>query len=355
MASMKIPNNSQAIEQTIGRLEEILDQPRRYPDYRPFGIDLFQSDRIVSVGRHTFAIEWKRSGALGQVAMAANQLNRAVQESNSSLIPLLAVPYMGVKGKSYCEQVGVSWLDLSGNSSITAEGLYVRERGHRSRYRRRGPLESPFGPKGSRIARWMLAHPGEVFRQRELASAVGLNEGYTSRVIGKLIENQLVSRERKGIRLYEPDLLLSSWEEAYHFNRHTLIPGHIPAQSGIELARSVAHTLNESRTEYAMTGLAAAWFQTGHAAFRLLTLYLREAPSADFMSRLAFRAEPRGANTWIVVPNDEGVFQANETLKEVRCVHPVQAYLDLQEHPERAKEAAEELYSRLLTWGRRDD
>ena len=354
MASMKIPNDCQATEQTIGRLEEILNQPRRYPDYGPSGKGLFHPDRIVSVGRHTFAIEWKQSGALGQVALAANQMIRAVQESDSPLIPLLVVPYMGVKGRSYCEQAKVSWLDLSGNSSITAEGLYVRERGHRNSYRRRGPVESPFGPKGSRIARWMLAHPGEVFRQRELASAVGLNEGYTSRVIGKLIENQLVSRERKGIRLSDPDLLLRSWEEVYRFNRHTLLPGHIPAQSGVELARSVAHTLNESGAEYAMTGLAAAWFQTGYSAFRLLTVYLREAPSPEFMSRLAFQSEPRGANTWLVVPNDEGVFQANETLEEVRCVHPVQAYLDLQEHPERAKEAAEELHSRLLTWERHD-
>ena len=354
MTSMKIPNDYQAIEQAIGRLENILDQSSRYVDSGLSNIGTFLPDMIVSVGQHTFVIEWKRSGTLGQVGLAANQLIRAVQESDSPLIPLLVVPYMGVKGRSYCEQAKVSWLDLSGNSSITAEGLYVRERGHHNRYRRRGPLESPFGPKGSRIARWMLAHPGEVFRQRELASAVGLNEGYTSRVIRKLLENQLVTREREGIRLSDPDLLLSSWEEVYRFSRHARIPGHIPAQSGVELARSVAHTLNESSAKYAMTGLAAAWFQTRYAAFRLLTVYLSEVPTAEFKSRLAFRAEPRGANTLIVVPNDEGVFQANETLEEVRCVHPVQAYLDLQEHPERAKEAAEELYSRLLTWGRRD-
>ena len=354
MASMKIPNDYQAIEQAIGRLENILDQSSRHVDYGISSIGTFLPDAIVSVGHHTFVIEWNRSGTLGQVGLAANQLIRAVQESDSPLIPLLVVPFMGVKGKSYCEQVGVSWLDLSGNSSITAEGLYVRERGHRNRYRRRGPLESPFGPKGSRIARWMLAHPSAIFRQRELASAVGLNEGYTSRVIRKLLDSQLITREGKGIRVLDHDLLLNSWEEAYRFNRHARIPGHIPAQSGAELARSVAHTLNTSGTEYALTGLAAAWFQTRYAAFRLLTVYLREAPSPEFMSRLAFRPEPRGANTWFVVPNDEGVLQANETLEEVRCVHPVQAYLDLQEHPERAKEAAEELHSRLLTWERHD-
>jgi len=31
-------------------------------------------------------------------------------------------------------------------------------------------------------------------------------------------------------------------------------------------------------------------------------------------------------------------------------VHPVQAYLDLKDQPERAKEAAEQLRSELLKW-----
>jgi hypothetical protein len=34
------------------------------------------------------------------------------------------------------------------------------------------------------------------------------------------------------------------------------------------------------------------------------------------------------------------------------CAHPVQIYLDLLAHPERAKEAAEELRKRLLPGGK---
>jgi hypothetical protein len=36
----------------------------------------------------------------------------------------------------------------------------------------------------------------------------------------------------------------------------------------------------------------------------------------------------------------------------VRCVHPVQAYLDLKAQPERAAEAADRLRTERLTWGR---
>ncbi len=55
---------------------------------------------------------------------------------------------------------------------------------------------------------------------------------------------------------------------------------------------------------------------------------------------------------WLVVPNDEGVFQGTAEVESIRCVYPVQAYLDLLGHPERAKEAAERLRQELLKWGK---
>ena len=64
---------------------------------------------------------------------------------------------------------------------------------------------------------------------------------------------------------------------------------------------------------------------------------------------LGFRRESRGSNTWLVMPNDEGVFHGAQQVNGIRCVHPVQAYLDLKDHPERAREAADELRSRRLS------
>jgi hypothetical protein len=50
------------------------------------------------------------------------------------------------------------------------------------------------------------------------------------------------------------------------------------------------------------------------------------------------------------VPNDDGVFDGSEAKNGVTCTHPVQTYVDLQGHPERAREAADELRKRLLRW-----
>ena len=49
----------------------------------------------------------------------------------------------------------------------------------------------------------------------------------------------------------------------------------------------------------------------------------------------------------LVVPNDEGVFHGAEIVDGIRCVHPVQAYVDLKDHPERAPEAASEIRRHL--------
>jgi len=65
---------------------------------------------------------------------------------------------------------------------------------------------------------------------------------------------------------------------------------------------------------------------------------------------IGFRPEERGANLWFTIPNDEGVFTGATNPNGVRCVHPVQAYLDLKAQPERSVEAAEELGKRRLKW-----
>jgi hypothetical protein len=64
---------------------------------------------------------------------------------------------------------------------------------------------------------------------------------------------------------------------------------------------------------------------------------------------MGFREESRGENVWFVLPNDEVVFHGEAERQGVNCVHPVQAYLDLTDHPERSGEAAEQLRKKFLS------
>ena len=296
-ASMRVPREHIAIRQVVDRLAEIFEVPSHAIcscfDVPSAGGRIW--DAVFSVGAHSFALEWKRSGSLNQVALAIHQINEARNGLPDGAIPLLAVPYMGEPARERCAQAGLQWLDLSGNARIVAPGVFYQNLGHSNLFRRPGRPESAFGPKGSRIARRLLIDAGETVRQRTLATSTGLDEGHVSRIVGKLLEAGLVERGRDGIRVTDADLLLDSWFEEYRFDRHTVLRGHIAAGSGDSLARALAGALSDTEVPYAATALPAAWLWTRHAGFRLATVYLPEMPSAALLAGLGFREESRGA------------------------------------------------------------
>jgi hypothetical protein len=194
-------------------------------------------------------------------------------------------------------------------------------------------------------------NPREAVIQREIARATGVSEGFVSRIVSRLEDEHYVRRDENGaLRVKDRQLLLEAWREQYHFSKHTIIRGHVAARSGEALAHLVGDALKARGIEHAATGLVAAWQLTRFATFRIATFYLEAEPPVALSEKLGFREDARGANLWLVVPNDAGVFFGAEDRDGLRCVHPVQAYLDLKEHPERAAEAAERLRTAYLNW-----
>ncbi len=63
---------------------------------------------MLSLGGHTFVIEWKGSGAAAHVALAAEQLRIHAAGLSDDVIPLVAVPFMGPVARDRCEKAGVA-------------------------------------------------------------------------------------------------------------------------------------------------------------------------------------------------------------------------------------------------------
>ncbi len=80
----------------------------------------------------------------------------------------------------------------------------------------------------------------------------------------------------------------------------------------------------------------------------MVTAFVADPIPKGVLDAVGFRPGRRGANVWLVTPNDEGVFAGAAEVGVAVCAHPVQVYLDLAAQPERATEAAEELRQRLL-------
>ena len=307
-------------------------------------------DMVVSTGNLTFVVECKTKGDAAAVAMAARATRTVAEERKKGSIPLVAVSYMGDVGKRLCAEAGVCWLDLSGNAHLVAPGLRVSIEGKPNQFKQPGRPRSLFAPKSSRIARCLLIEPERAFSQRELAKASGLDEGFTSRIVRQLEEQRLVSRHASGVvKVADFNALLDAWREAYDFSKHHIARGHLAARSSDEVLRRLAGGLKIDKVEHAATGLAGAWLLDQFSGFRLVVFYVAQLPSVEAEQAMGFREESRGENVWLVVPNDEGVFHGAAEREGVQCVHPVQAYLDLKDHPERSAEAAQQLRRKLLS------
>jgi hypothetical protein len=340
----------QATSEVPGLLAKLLEIPESRISIRR-GKKKPATDAIIEAGDRSFLVEFKSSSARAPLILALSRLRERRGDMKKDVIPLLVAPYMGEGGRRLCEEHEIAWLDLSGNARIKAPGLLINVEGKPNRFKSAGRPPNLFAPKSSRIVRRFLIQPDRALNQRELSQAADLDEGYTSRIVRRFEETGLIVRDEKGLlKPRDPEQLLDAWHEAYDFMRHRVIKGHVAARSGEELLHKIAIVLEKQAPGYAATGLCAAWLYSHFANFRLATFYLPSAPGNELFNALGSREDEKGANTWLVVPNDEGVFHGSEAKEGIRCVHAVQIYLDLKNQPERSSEAASRLRQDYLKW-----
>jgi len=349
---MKPPTEAQAVPQVVELLADLFARSPKTVRVRHAGAAEAYDYAIAVAGRR-FIAQYKTNASAGSVAAAIDRLKRVGDTKPNGQNLLVIVPYMGEVGRRLCDSAGNSWLDLCGNAKITASGMRIWIEGRPNKFIDRGRPPNLFAAKSSRVARQLLLDPQRFQSQAQIAQQTGLGDGYVSKIVRRLEqEHYLVVDNAGAVRPRDPNVLLDAWHDAYDFNRHRIIKGHVPARSGDELLRQFVEAIDREKSQWAVTGLAAAWVYTHSAAFRLATVYLSAMPSRALLKRLEFSEEPKGANLWLVLPDDEGVFHGSRTVEAVPCAGPVQTYLDLKAQPERAKDAAAELRKRLLDWGR---
>jgi len=321
----------------------------KHPPEGPLPVEL-----VLEGPGFALAVQWKAVGDAANVGSAVRQLREAERALRSrgrraaAAVPIVAVPFMGETGRRLCAEAGVSWVDLSGNAWIDAPGRQIRFIGHKNRFSSAGRPPDVFAPRSSRVARALLTEPQRLFTQAELTAASGVDKGRVSRLVRRLEQMDLLVREGRAFRLKDAGLALEAWREAYDFEDHDVRRGHVSVRDPQELIETIGRSAAAAGLSWALTGLAAAWRLTHFAMFRLVTVYVRERPPDEWLSEMSFREEPRGANLWVVRAVDDGVFEGAAVADGFPCVHPMQVYLDLKSHPERAAEAAGQLRTRLL-------
>lgn len=263
------------------------------------------------------------------------------------LVPVIAVPYVSDKLRAELATNGICFIDLSGNAYIRSDDLLIDVRGRPNKFPEIGRPSSPFTTRSSQIARILLTRPNRWWHQFDLADVAVLSKSQISKTVSRLLELELVEqREDKAIRAVDSWDLLDAWVADYpEKTTADMRYGHLNA-SGLELMRVITGKLNGSWIDHAFTGLASAYAYEQFTTFRIASLYVPDIDEAE--NALKLRGDERGANVQLLTSSDPAVvFGANEQLS-IRCVSVVQTYLDLQNMPERAAEAAEHLRRHAL-------
>lgn len=310
-----------------------------------------RSDRefgaIATTPSHSLIIEVKGTDEIAALERGLAHLRRAGQVRKKE-VPLLVVPYMGPRARSWAREKGVSWADLSGNADIRARNLRVFVEGQQNRYTHSGRPANPFAPKYARVSRALLAEPDRWWRQRDLCAETDLSDATVSRAVGHLRHGDLLEANADdAVRARAPSVLLDAWAQRYAFSDHEVRRFQAVGRTGNAVVQGLARKLAATKLTWAATGLPAAYAYTQYADFRLSTVFVDDFPRDP--EALGLHAVERGENVWLVVPRDEGVFYGKSE-QGIWCVHPVQVYLDLLAHPERASEAAAHLRAELLAW-----
>lgn len=345
MQISRVAFEREASRRIPGMLGEMLDEPvapaMAAPAGRDSSVDLVLADER---GRR-WLLQLKAASGPGLVRGAAEQL-RHYRASMPEAVPLLVVPYMSPAGAKAAQGQEINWIDLSGNARIRVDDANIRMEGRPNRYRSVGRPSSPFAPKSARVARELLIEPDRWWRQKDLVGTTGIDDGNVSRIVRRLDEELLLERRERELRPRDPDLLLDAWEQDYRFDGHDIVTGHLSG-TGIDLARKLAEQLDAAGLRHAFTGMPAAWALDHFARFRLTTVYVEGDPR-NAADHIDMRPTQSGANVQLVGPNDNGVFAGEQDHDSLRCVAPVQIYLDLLHLPERAAEAAGHLRAEHL-------
>lgn len=341
----------QALAKAQTELERLIGNPGNTLAFRSRS-----HDYVLQIGAWTFLLEAKTSASTAVVANATRHLLARHDPRATKTIPLLVVPYMGPTGQKICREAGVSWLDLAGNADIRARDLVVHVQGRLNPSNPLGRSSNPFAPKSSRVTRVLLADPTTPVLHRDLVQRTQLGRGFVTRIVQRLEHEGYLDRdaETATTKVRDPGLLLEEWRSRYRFDKHDIRRAHFAVAGDEDLMAVLDRGLAKLDLRYAATGLGAAWLLASFTGFRIATFFLDRPLTDSEAKAMSLKWTDRGANVWIVVPNDEGVFYGAEPRAgPIPCVHPVQAYIDLAGHPERSDEAAETLKQRYLMWPRK--
>lgn len=283
-------------------------------------------------------------------------LARQLMESGD---PDLLVVYelASPEARSILREAGISYAGRNGELYLHHPPIHIELPGRGAVVAAVGPspfAHSPFAPRASRIARWLLLHADAEPSFREISVQTALSESLVSRSARALADDRLIEvevdpRDGRGrrVRVRDSGTLLDAFERETR-RRTRGSTWDIGARDPDRALSSLRRTAKHGRLSYAIGGLAGAamvrrvvepaevdvW--VGRDDYRRWVEELDAVPARPGPGRVALRVLP-----------DPYVLTFSVEKKGIPIADPVQLYLDCRRAGERALEAAEAIRSEM--------
>lgn len=291
---------------------------------------------------------WRTRVTPRGVEEAARELNR--RSGGKQRFPLVVSDYVSVPAAKAFEQVGLSYVDETGNCRLDLGDFFVERRFEKPKLERREARSFGY-PKARRIVLALLEKPKGPWTLAELVRATGVSSAMPYKVWLRLNEYRLVEPAPKSkgapfrarpFRLRDPGQLLDMLAADY---RSAIAKGrrwYSLEKDKTALMKEIAKAAERS----AFTGYAAASLLAPYARFETIEAYVEDPERVA--RKLDLRPAETGSNVVLAEPDDSWILESAKRVSGIPVANPGIVYLDLMTTPGRAKEQAQVLRESVL-------
>jgi hypothetical protein len=313
----------------------------------------WQPDFVANVSYHG-----KRFALIGEIVAHQSSsvfrtkisLLKSYASKGKDLVPLVVARYISPERRKQCQEMGIFFLDLSGNVFLAYDGLHIERVGFPNRFPEKRRGRSPFSDKASLILRAAFSDIRKAWGVRELAQSIGLDPGFVSRMVRELEQRNYVLRVDSKVKLREPKGILEDWAGEYDYKRNQEERFFFLAKGPEEILDKLIAIRIPAEVPYALGFHAGANLVAPYAVYNEVHIYIQDTNQINwFAEKLKLRKVEKGANLIFLVPYyKHSVFYGEQAIRDLWVVSDLQLYLDLHNYPARGLEQAEHLYEKRL-------
>ena len=279
-------------------------------------------------------VEVRPNFAAADVERLLGGLTRRLREASGDRTILLVSEFLSPRARALLAEEGISYLDLTGNVRLVMQypPIYV-ERTGADRRPSGSSSKRTSGLKGvmvGRVARF-LAEVVPPYGVNEIERATGISRGYVSKLLDRLSDEALISREPRGpVESVDWPSILRVRGESVDLFRSNTVRTYISPNGARAAAERVAGSPLKSRL--AVTGSFAAVRKAPIAAPALLAMYIvpdGRPPAFDEISQqLGLLRADEAADVALIWPANDQIVRDLRPDGDLNCVNLPQLVVD---------------------------